>query len=388
MEHLLYWLWLTGTGYFSASKITCLFDVFDDIEDIYKAKSYDNVNNLTERDKKTLMDKNLDGAKAILETTKKSDVKILTFDDKDYPDMLRKIIDPPYVLYLKGKVLPWDRLLTIGVVGKRRCGEYGRIVTVNLCRELVRAGVTVVSGMARGIDSIAANTALRNGGETIAVLGSGIDVIYPPEHDKLYEAIAKNGAVITEYPPGTQAIGHHFPERNRIIAGLSRGVLVTEADMRSGSLITARCAFENNRDVFAVPGNILEPKYAGTNSIIQSFAKLVTCGKDILDEYPYEMSLINKERQEKEENRENTEDTEYKETINNSLNISVNDKKYAMLSDNEKKVIELLIKRNMHIDEIIRESKIQAGELNTIIVMLELKGLVGKMPGNNYKLKI
>lgn len=383
MKHILYWLWLTSKQVINPTKITCLLERFETIEDIYNAKEYNNIQSINAREKKALMDKSLDKAEKILKRTQDIGAKILVFDDKDFPDMLRNIIDPPYVLYLKGEVMQWDRLFTIGVVGTRKCCDYGRIATVNICRGLVRTGVTIVSGMALGIDGIAANTAIRNGGKTIAVLGSGIDVIYPPEHRNLYKAITEHGAVITEYPPGSLGLRHHFPERNRIIAGLSRGVLVTEASIISGSLITARCAFENNRDVFAVPGNILESRYAGTNSIIQSYAKLVTCANDIIDEYPYEVSLMNRQKTE-----DTIADETYTEKVNDSIQVSIEDKKYAMLDKKEKSIIELLIARNMHVDEIIRETGMQAGELNHIIVMLEIKGLIGKMPGNNYKLKI
>lgn len=382
MEHILYWLWLTTTPLINSTKITCLFERFETIEDIYRETEYNNIQAIGEREKKNLLNKELSRAKAVFKRTQELEAKILVFDDKDFPDMLRNIIDPPYVLYVRGEIMQWDRLFAIGVVGTRKCGDYGRIVTNNICHGLVRAGVTIVSGMARGIDSIAARAALRAGSKTIAVLGSGIDVIYPPENDGLYKTITENGAVITEYPPGEEAIPFHFPERNRIIAGLSRGVLVTEADKRSGALITAKCAFENNRDVFAVPGNILDPRYAGTNRIIQSYAKLVTCAEDILDEYPYELSHMRKSG----ETTEKQED--YTEQFNCSVQVSIEDKKYSALKENEKAVIKLLIDRNFHVDELIRKTGIPAGELNTMMVLLEMNGLVKKLPGNNYKLKI
>lgn len=224
----------------TSTKITYLFEHYETIEEIYSAKEYKKAGPMPPAMQSALKDKSLDAAKRIYEETKRIGARILVFDDDSYPEMLRNIIDPPYVLYIKGENMQWDKLFTIGVVGTRNYDDYGKITTVRLCSQLARCGVTIVSGMARGIDSIAANSALRANGKTIAVLGSGLDVIYPPENKELYRRITEHGAVISEYPPGSEALRGHFPERNRIIAGLSRGVLVTEAPRRSGSLITAR----------------------------------------------------------------------------------------------------------------------------------------------------
>ena len=189
MNRVLYWLWLTSKNYISSTKITCLLERFETIEEIYNSKDYNNIKLINEREKRILMDKSLDEAENIFKRTEELGAKILVFDDKDFPDRLRNIIDPPYVLYVKGEIMNWDRLFTIGVVGTRTCGDYGKIVTANICRDLTKAGVTIVSGMARGIDTIAGTTAIKNGGKTIAVLGSGIDVIYPPENKGVYYSI-------------------------------------------------------------------------------------------------------------------------------------------------------------------------------------------------------
>ena len=288
--------------------------------------------------------------------------------------------------------MQWDKLFTIGVVGTRIYDDYGKITTVRLCSQLARCGVTIVSGMARGIDSIAANSALRANGKTIAVLGSGLDVIYPPENKELYRRITEHGAVISEYPPGSEALRGHFPERNRIIAGLSRGVLVTEAPRRSGSLITARYALENNRDVFAVPGNILNERYAGTNSIIQSFAKLVMSAEDIIAEYPYDAARLIKAMVASGEKEQPVTAEEIHEEIPEDIpekrHVSADDERYSELNETEKLIIKYLTERNMRVDEIIRGSGMSASEINTVLVMLEIKGMVRRLPGNCYELKI
>ena len=219
-----------------------------------------------------------------LQTVYERGIKVFALNDRDYPENLRKISDAPPVLYVKGRILPQDSL-AIGVVGARYATIYGRQVTEKLVFGLVNSGTTIVSGMARGIDSFAHRSALEAGGRTIAVLGSGVDLIYPPENKGLYEAIIKNGAVVSEFPLGFPSMPSNFPARNRIISGLSLGVLVTEAAVDSGSLITAGQAAEQGREVFAVPGPIYSTKSQGTNYLIQKGAKLVSSVEDILEEY-------------------------------------------------------------------------------------------------------
>ena len=385
MEHVLYWLWLTLKPEINSTRITFLMEHFETIEDIYKAEDYSRIPRLTPSVRRCLADKSLDKAKKVFMHTRELDAKILVYDDSDYPDMLRNIIDPPYVLYLKGKVLNWDRLFMIGVIGKRKCRADSRIIAANISRDLARSGVTVVGGMAEGIDSVGAEAALRAGGRHIAVIGSGIDVIYPRENEGLYERIINNGAVITEYPPGTRPYKTNFPERNRIIAGLSRGVLVVEAAIRSGSLITARIAIENNRDVFAVPGQLNDAAYAGSNAIIQQYAKLVTCARDILEEYPYETARLTALPPKRAANNNFSVNTVPE---SGTVSVTIDDKKYERLNDRQKSIIKLLIEKNRQGDELTRITGIPAGELNTIMVILEMNGLVKRLPGNNYKLKI
>lgn len=388
-KRLLYWVWLTSKPIMNATKITWLWEHFETIKDIYEEKEYTGIEGIGQNEINALLDKDLTAAKKIIELTEKADAKILTYDDINFPDMLRNIIDPPYVLYIKGEIMNWDRLLPIGVVGTRKSTDYGKLVTNRISRDMTKMGITVVSGMARGLDMEAAWAALRAGGKTIAVLGSGIDVIYPPENKALYDEICEHGAVITEYPPGSEPLGGHFPERNRIIAGLSKGIVVTEAPAKSGSLITAKYALENGRDVFAVPGNIFDEHYAGTNGLIQQGAKLITSAADVMEEYPYAARLLKPPKIQvviKTQDMPHYEDNSL--PIQNEQRISIENKKYALLKDEEKSIIELLIEANMHIDDIARKLDKPVGEINTTLTMLEVKALIKKLPGNNYQLKL
>lgn len=377
MKRKLYWLWLALKPRINPTKITCLLERFESIEDIYLAKEYNNIQILKPHEKNELKDKSLDAAKRVLEEAHKCDAEVITFDDENYPEPLRKIIDPPYVLYAKGKIPDWNELFMIGVVGTRICSDYGRTVTKRLCRDMAKFGVTIVSGMAKGIDALAAEAAIGMRKSTIAVLGSGIDVIYPKQNTDLYYDIIENGTVLTEYPPGTPAIAGHFPERNRIIAGLSRGLLVTEAPEKSGALITAECAFKNNRDVFAVPGNIFDERYVGTNKLIQKYAKLVTRAEDIIVEYPYDaVRFVQAQTKASEEKAVNVKPRRD------------DDERYTRLNEREKKIIDLLTEKECYTDELIRETGFPPGELNTMMILLEMNGLVHRLPGNSYRLSL
>ncbi|MFH1460925.1 MAG: DNA-processing protein DprA [Patescibacteria group bacterium] len=220
-----------------------------------------------------------------MERLAKQKIKMITILDENYPRLLKEIYSPPALLYLRGELKPEDEF-SLGIVGTRKLSLYGRQVTLLIAAELAQAGLTIVSGLAKGIDTLAHQSALKVKGRTIAVLGSGIDrqSIYPPINRSLAEEISENGAVISEFPIETQPLAQHFPQRNRIIAGLSLGVLVIEAPSKSGALITARDALEQNRDVFAIPGHILSTNSSGPHDLIKMGAKLVNQASDILEE--------------------------------------------------------------------------------------------------------
>jgi len=291
-----------------------------------------------------------------LELLERRHISIITFADPAYPALLRHIYDPPPFLYVRGS-MPAAESCMVAIVGSRNASSYGRRVTDQLSRELAAQGVTIVSGMARGVDAYAHQAALSAGGTTVAVLGCGVDVVYPPENRKLYEAIGDSGAVVSEYPLGTEPSSYHFPARNRIISGMSRGVLVVEAGPHSGSLITARLALEQGRDVFAIPGSIYTYMSKGTNSLLRSGAKLVETAQDILEEVLPQ---------------------------NVAPKTAVLAERTSDLGPEQQTIFGLLSEEPVHIDVLAERSRMQAGRLAALLVELELKGLIEELPGKRF----
>lgn len=380
-KSILYWLWLTSARGISSKDITTLFEHMDTVEEIYACKDFSGFK-LRPAARRILENKSMKNAETVFEICTQKGITILPYDDINYPDSLRMLPNPPYVLYLRGEILNWDRLLAIAVIGTRSCDRYGLDVTRQIALDLTESGVTVITGMARGIDTVAARAALDAGGKTVAVLGCGVDVVYPSENRGLMDDIIANGVVLSEYPPGTPPISSNFPWRNRIISGLSRGVLVTEAPKKSGALITAELALEQGKDIFAVPGSIYSKFCEGSNSLLSGGAKAISSAKGILEEYVFEVERLEKPKgirrfflSKKEKN-------------DNEIKISLDDKRFAGLSEEEKSIVGLLIDANMHIDDIARNSGIPAGKLTSVLAMLEFAGHIQKIPGNNYKLNI
>lgn len=388
METMLHWIWLTCIPKITSADITALMEHFDTADDVYAAKDYSGIPGLKPSVKSGLKNKSLKNVENILNRMQAIGGEVLTFDDPRFPDLLRQIENPPYTLYVCGNIMKWDRLLTIGVVGTRDCTDYGIAAARHICTGLAESGVTVVSGMARGIDTVAAVSAMNSGGKTIAVLGCGPDIAYPPENADVMERIREHGVLISEYPPGTRPIGHNFPQRNRIISGISRGVLVVEAPVKSGALITARLALEQGRDVYAVPGSIFHAGSEGTNSLIGNMARPVMSAKDILDDYPYQIKHISAEKPDSRLKMFAKHTVKRTVPVDNEIKISPDDKKYAGLSEEEREIVSLLIEGNMHIDDIKRRSGFETSKLLQIMSMLEFSGHVRKIPGNNYKLNI
>lgn len=287
MAALKYWVWLTTLpGLTNRSKLL-LLEHFPSPEDIYYAQPEDlpPVEGLSSSQAALLSDKSTDRAEDVLARCAKGDIFLLTMQDALYPDRLRNIYDPPVLLYGRGRMPLFDEEAAVSVVGTQTCTPYGISAAGELGYQLAKEGAVVVSGLARGIDGASHRGALRAGGFAAAVLGGGVDVVYPAENRRLYEDIAATGVLLSEYPPGTEPMGSHFPVRNRILSGLSLAVLVVEAPERSGALITANTALEQGRDVFAVPGPIDAPNSRGSNRLIRDGAGLVTCGWDILEGY-------------------------------------------------------------------------------------------------------
>ncbi|MFH1207085.1 MAG: DNA-processing protein DprA [Patescibacteria group bacterium] len=291
----------------------------------------------------------------LFEKIQKLNISIITVIDAAYPRRLKEIHSPPSVLYVKG-TLPAHLDLALAVVGTRKTSPYGRTITPTLVGALARTGVIIVSGLALGIDALSHQAAVDAGGQTIAVLGCGLDEIYPVSNRHLADEItAHGGAIVSEYPPGTRPLRQHFPARNRIISGLSRGVLVIEGSEDSGSLITARCAIDQNREVLAVPGNIMSKTSAGPNNLIKMGAKAVTSTEDILAALDLELA---------EQFRENSA--------------------IIPASPDEEKLLGCIGHEPVHIDEIIQKSKLNTSIINSTLTMMEMKGIVRHLGGMYY----
>jgi len=281
---------------------------------------------------------------------------VLTLDDPDYPALLRELPDAPPVLYIKGTISDVDRW-AVALVGTRRATAYGREMTRRLVEGLVSAGVTIVSGLALGIDAAAHKAALDAGGRTLAVLGCGIDLVYPPEHRQLAAAITQSGALITEFPPGTPPDARHFPQRNRVISGLSLGVVVVEAPEQSGSVLTADSAAEQGREVFAVPGNVTARTSLGSNRLIQTGAKLVMGPEDIMDELNLSRSAVETRVQVRQIVPENA--------IERTLMAHLSTEPQA-------------------IDDLCQATGLAIVDVSSALALMELKGMVHRIEGMRY----
>jgi DNA processing protein len=302
---------------------------------------------------------------AELQRIEKAGVRVISRDDPEYPKSLREVYDPPVVLYVKGTLSERDAL-AIAVVGSRRTTLYGQDMARKLAFQLARVGVTVVSGLARGIDTAAHNGALQAKGRTVAVIGCGIDIMYPAENQKLAdEIVEKGGAVVTEFPFGVKPDKQNFPMRNRIISGWSMGTVVVEANLKSGALITANQAAEQGRQVFAVPGRADSILSRGTNKLIKDGAKLTEDVEDILGEFEYLLPKMAIEQAEGESGGGGT-------------------KPALRLSDMEEKVMAQLGREETAIDEIIRASGLTTACVSATLLSLEMKRLVRQLPGKQY----
>jgi DNA processing protein len=290
-----------------------------------------------------------------INTIKKYGASVLTFQDPTYPKALLTVYDPPPVLYVRGKIEERDDW-GIAIVGSRMATRHGLDFTEQLARDLAVRGITVVSGMARGIDSAAHRGALSGRGRTIAVLGCGVDVVYPRESGRLMTQIIERGAVVSEFPMGTKPESFNFPRRNRIISGLATGVVVVEATRQSGSLITANYALDQGRDVFAVPGNVRSPNSQGTNHLIKQGAKLVVEAQDVLEEILPQRKIMG----------------------------TAAERPDPALTEEEKVIYSLLSTEPVHIDHLITQTHWEAGRVSRVLLDLELTGLVSQLAGKQF----
>ena len=364
-QELKYWIALNFILSDSLRSARIITQNFPSVEDIFHASKKDFLALGLEKDiadalsSPDLMEKASDE----IDRLKKRGYSVLTIADEQYPKPLREIFDPPLVLYYAGKI---DALSepSVSIVGARRPTPYGRAVAERLAYDLSAKGLVVISGLARGIDSISHWGALR-GGKTIAVLGSGLEMIYPKENRPLFEKIIENGLVLSEYSMKAPPLKYHFPCRNRIISGLSMGVVVVEGTKRSGSLITARLALEENREVMAVPGNITSELSRGTNWLIQGGAKLVNDWKDVVEEFPSPLKeeILSKEKKKRMEP--------------------------PSLNKEEKRIYNLLLPDKLtSVDALFEQSNLSVSEILSILLNLEIKDLVIQRPGKFYQRKL
>lgn len=356
MNEKAFWIAFNQVPGIGPARLAALIDVCGSVEAAWKAP----IQRLKEAglDRRSLesllvMRRSLD-LDAAWQRVVQSGVRVYTWDDDDYPENLRQVPLSPPLIFAQGELVEEDRL-AVALVGTRQASAYGREVARGLARELAHNGVTVVSGLALGIDATAHEAALEAGGRTIAVLGSGVDQIYPAKNRKMALAMIQQGGLISEYPLGTRPEANNFPPRNRIISGLSLAIVVVEAGQRSGALITAKFAAEQGRDVFAVPGSILQPSSAGCNALIQEGALPLLSINDLLEQLHLERVAVQREA---------------RQTI--------------AADPTERLLLAHLSSEPVHLDEIVRLSAMPAAQVNGLLAMMELKGLVRQSGSMRY----
>lgn len=351
-------IWLNSFDFLSLKKLHQFIEEYPNLEDLWKNFENDKTKVLEiiseEQYGKMLFSHDENFLNNYIRSYESLDIKLVTIKSETYPDMLRETLSPPVVLYARGNV---DLLKTtcVAIVGSRRCTKYGKETTYKFAYDIAYSGITVVSGLADGVDSVAHNASLDAKGHTIAVLGCGINNCYPVTNKPLYDRILENdGLIISEYKPNEKALAYYFPARNRIIAGLSKGVLITEATEKSGSMHTKEYALENNRDLYVVPGRINDIYSSGCNAIIKNCQSvMVLSPEEIINAYGKELHVSD-----------------------NTVVVQAN--------MDEQMILSILETDELSYDEILEKTKFEPKTLNTLLMRLELKGLISKLPGNNY----
>ncbi len=423
MASLKYWVWLSAISALKSRTKLKLVEAFDGPEAVYFAdeQQLSLKVRLTDGERRAILDKSLERTGDILERCTRDGIDILTISDGAYPARLRNIYDAPIVLYIKGRLPAVDEEAAIGVVGTRNASPYGIKMARRLGFELAKGGALVVTGLAAGVDSAAAQGALLAGGACLGVLGCAIDVVYPAYNTDIYNDVTLSGALISEYPPGVPTEGRNFPERNRIISGLSLGVAVVEAPKGSGALITAARALDQGREVFAVPGNVDAPGFTGSNMLIKDGAGLITDGWDILSEFearfhqklskPEKQKMAALDEREKRAESEKPPETPVKsassqpETGRGFYKLRVknerkkidkeNSREYIdlrgqlkTLSESQLKIISAMNESSMHVDDIIDRAGLSAPTVLSELTVLQIKGFVSQESGKRFTLNI
>ena len=401
MANIKYWLWLSRLSDLSGPVKTALLAHFENPEAIYYADREERalVEGITSHQLDALEQKSTEEADRILGDCQRLGLRIITREDTDYPDRLRSIFDPPLLLYVQGHMPVFDDEVAIAMVGTRRCSPYGERLAEKLSFELASQGALIVSGLAKGLDAMCHQGAIRAGGVTAAVIGGGHDIKYPYENRYLYEDIAASGVILSEYPPGTEPKGSHFPVRNRIISGLCLGTVVVEAPRRSGALITAHTALEQGRDVFAVPGPVDVPSSEGTNHLLLEGAIPALSAAGILAEYaahyPHKLHLKAVEapeplgqRHRKDPAPAAQEQTERpEEEAAPELPVLDLGADHG-LTDDQIRILQALEGGTMHVDDIIEATQIPARRVLSALTLLEVEDRVRQESGKRFTLAV
>ena len=403
---LLYWIWFAQITKVSAHMKQVLLQYFRDPEDIYYAdeQAYGQISGLTEEGTQALMEKDLAQAEAIMQSCKEKGIQILTYGDRQYPVRLKNIYDPPMVLYFTGILPEWETMPVIGIVGTRKATAYGLTTAMRFRSQLCACGALVVSGGAGGIDSMAMEGALDAGGPVVCVLGCGVDVVYPAKNRQLFSKVTANGCLISEYPPQTQALAWHFPQRNRIITGISNGLLVVEAPEKSGALISARYAMEQGRDVFVVPGNVDVEACSGSNALLEEAIPALS-GWHVVREYEAQYpgkvcrrelpvtaghtQLLVAQQQvhpakavsQKEAADKKSIDKEEKSTY------SVVNNLVSALTEQEQRLFAQIGTESVTVDDLVGRTELPPATVKSILTKLTIKGFVRSLPGGRFAVK-
>lgn len=392
---LLYWLWLAQCNEVKDGVKAALVRQFEDPERLFFAEKQEildaEIEGLTGEHLDVLLRHDLSAAEETLSDCAKAGLQVLTYDSPLYPRRLKAIYDPPIVLYYRGTLPDFDKLPTIGVVGTRHPSVYGRQAAKRLGGEIAAAGGLVVSGLAEGIDGAAMEAALSAGFPAVGVLGCGADVVYPRKHKALFQETERLGCILSEYAPGSPPLGWHFPRRNRIISGLSCGVVVVEAPERSGSLLTAKHALEQGRDVFVVPGNVDMESFRGSNRLLRSGAIAVSSGRDVMEEYDllYPEKLLPKKgldkpkKAEKQEPKPEAPEILKKKTIDNGNPPPYSGQNDILqgLSADEQTVMTAIGTGIESVDDVIAKTGLPSGKVLGLLTMLEIRKKIVRHPG-------
>lgn len=399
MAALKFWLWLANLAKVSNQMKLTLLEHFGGAEQIYygEKEEYFLVKGMTRQTADILSDKSLDQTDRILGDCDKLNLRIITKMDTDYPDRLRNIFDPPLLLYVQGRMPRFDEEVAVAMVGTRQASAYALEQGEKLAYQMAGLGAVIVSGLASGGDAAAHRGALRANGFTAAVIGGGHDVIYPKENRGLYEDIAARGVILSEYPPGTEHAGRHFPVRNRIISGLSVGVVVIEAPERSGALITANRALDQGRDVFVIPGQVGDRRCAGSNLLLRDGAGVVTDAWDVLGhyagQYPHKIRSLRREEPrrfgapslpEKPEKKPAQKPPEPEKPSLPLLDLSGD----HGLTDDQMRIIKALEGRTVQVDDLIEETQIPTRRILAALTVLELDRIVTQESGKRFSLAV